>query len=444
MITTHKKYFLTASFLCGFFAPTSGLLAKSLEDAVLHAVENHPLVTSLHAAQGAAKQTILEEKSAYYPSVNVGGAFGRVYSDNTTTRGLTVSRGAGYSWYGEGTASVNQSIFDWSTTENGVNAAKSRHQSAGANLLNQELSIAIQAAQSYLQLLRSEAILKRAQSNHNKMIGYYDRIKSSFDNGGAEESEVSRAQDFLSLAKNSVIQFESEVQIAKANYRESVGELPDGDSVEPSIDMAVLPDNLDDAVMLAVTKNVQIAAAQLDEKASQFDYEREKSSGLPTLGAEISASKKDQKDIIGGESEDLRGLVRANWTFNFGGGRNAAEERASLISRELKMNKEALQRTIERDVEVAWISLNLVQQQKTNQEDRLSAAKKTYKTFEEQYEGGQQKILDVMSVSFALFNARQDYLNAKYQEMNAFYQLMGVMGLPFYKDFADVEHSDAG
>jgi len=52
--------------------------------------------------------------------------------------------------------------------------------------------------------------------------------------------------------------------------------------------------------------------------------------------------------------------------------------------KELQFNKEALRRAIARDVEVAWVSLNLATQQKLNESDRFEAAQKTLETFQEQ------------------------------------------------------------
>jgi adhesin transport system outer membrane protein len=434
----HKKQYLLAATALLSLAWNGPVQSKTFEDAILYSVQNHPLVMSSRAAEGVARQSVLEEKTAYYPTTDIGAAFGRIYADNTTTRGLTTTRGAGYSWYGEGTANLNQPIYNWSATDHSVNAAKLRYQSAGATLTNQKLTIALQAAQAYLQLLRSKELLNRAYMNEKEISDYFDRIQAAFDNGGAEESELSRAQDFVSLAKNAVVQYKSEVQIAAAGYREIIGEDPSETLSAPSIDSLEFPEILDEAIALALSINSQIATAELEEKASGYDYKREKANQMPALGAEITASKREQDDVIGGESEDVRGLIRANWSYNFGGRASAAERRAVLVKKELEMNKEALKRTIERDVEVAWVSLNLVQQQKKNELDRLTAAKKTYEVFQEQYKGGQQKILDVMSTSFALFNARQDYLNAKYQEINAHYQLMGAIGLPFYQGMTNV------
>lgn len=421
-------------FLCGvaFAAFIPAAYAETLNEAVEYAIQNHPSIHSLKASEGAARETVKEERSAYYPTVNLGANFGRAYSNTTTTRGLSVSRGVGYSWVGEGNGRLNQLVYDWSATKNAIDAAKSRHGIAQWTTQTQEMNIALSSMQAYLQLLRASTLLGKAKSNASEMDDFYKRIKTSYDNGGVDESVVSRAQALVSLSKNLILQYESELQIAQASYKESVGRLPEEEVEEPSIDLSVIPETIDGAVELAQTLNSQMRSAELTTQASQYDLKREEANALPLFDFELSGYKKDQKDLIGGEAEDVRGVVRANWDYSFGGSGQAAQRRAAYVVKESEFNKDAMKRAIQRDVEVSWVSLSLARQQKLNEQDRLQAAQKTLETYEEQYEGGQQKMLDVMTVLNGVFLAEQDYLNVKFQEMNAAYTLMNVIGLPFF------------
>jgi len=416
--------------------------AETIEQAITHAVQNHPSIRASQAAADAAYQTIIEEKSAYYPTVSADASFGRVYSNNTTTRGLSVSRGIGYGWVGEGSGNISQTLYNWGATKNGVQSAAYRYDSANALSKSQGLSIALQAAQSYLQLLRARMLLDKATVNDAQMADYYTRIEAAFNNGGADESQLSRAQDLVSLAKNSILQYESDLQIAQANYKESVGRLPKSDVADPSIATAVLPKTIEEAAQLALMINPQVQSLEADIMALASDADRESVNTLPVLNAELSALKRDQKDLIGGEAEDVRGLVTANWNYSIGGAQAAAQDRAVFQREQARHDYEALKRLIERDVEVAWVSYNLARARKNNEIERLEAAEKTLETYQEQYEGGQQTLLDVMSVINTRFFAEQDYLNIFYEEMSAVYNLKSVIGLPLAEN--KVANNDEG
>ena len=425
-----KKSVLLLS--CVTFLTPLSVRAETIDQAIMRAINNHPSVHASRAAAQAAYQTVQEEESALYPTANVSGSFGRLYSDSTTTRGLSVTRGAGYSWYGEGSGRLSQTLYDWNATGASIDAAGYRYQSAEAQADSQALSIALAAAQSYIQLLRAETLVERAQTNKTLIEGYFGRIQSAFEEGGADKSQVSRAQDILSLANNAVLQLETDLKIAEANYRESIGNLPETDIENPSIPASSVPETIEVAIETSYQFNPQVKALEEEIRAAGMDVDREKVNHLPTLNAELSAVKRDQKDLVGGESEDVRGLLVANWDYSFGGAQNAAYKRAINTKEQTRHGYEALKRQIQRDVEVAWANYNLAKQRKLNEQKRLNAAEKTLETYLEQYEGGQQKLLDVLTVTNARFQAQRDYFNNVYQEIAAIYNLKAVMGLPLY------------
>lgn len=418
-----KRILVHASVLAMMTATAPVLYAETLGDAINDAVHNHPSVYAAKARRDAVKESVSEEKSAYYPTMNATASFGRVYADNTTTRGLSVTRGAGYSWYGDGRLALNQNIYDWSERENRVDAAKARYQSSSLAYRDRQELVAFQTTQSYIQLVRAQVLKAQAEKHLKAMKGYKDRIGTLVKDGGADESELSRAQDFVSLAENIMAQAEADYAVSLAGFEEVVGRAPMGDLDEPSMDLSYIPETIDDAVTMALANNPQVMAAQQDAQAAMYDRRASDGNLYPTLDAELSASKKDQKDLIGGESEDARALLKMNWDVSLGGGQLATRRRLSEQYNEARYVVEDLKRTIERDVKVAWTSMHLASRQKDNEATRLEAAKKTLSTYDEQYEGGQKKLLDLMTAKAQVFAADQAYKNFVYQELDAAFAL---------------------
>lgn len=424
------KYHLYTACLAGLLLTgfSSAPNAETLDEAVAYALSDHPSIFAAQARRDASAETISEERAAYYPTASATATFGRVFSDNTTTRGLSTERGTGYSWYGEGRLSLNQKLYDWSATGNRVDSAKSRYESSNFLLKDREHAIAFQTTQAYVQLVRAQSLKKMADSHLKSMMDYKNRISAAVENGGADESELSRAQDLVSLAENAIAQGEADLNIAMAGFVEAVGRMPEGDLSEPSFDLTTLPPLIDDAITQAKHNHPQIAAAMQDANAAFYDGEAESGSLLPTLDAELSYSKKDQKDLVGGESEDARALLKMNWDMNLGGGELAAQRRLAQQEKEAIFIMQELTRTIERDVKVAWASLKLSQKQKSNESERLNATKQTLKTYSEQYEGGQKTVLDLMTAEAQVFAAGQAYTNLLYREMDAAFALKSLIG----------------
>ena len=115
---------------------TSSAHAETLQDSVATALATHPSVEAALATGDREDETIKEEKSGYYPSINVGASGARAYIDNSTSRGLTTTRGAAYTWIWEGNVSANQMIYDGWETQNRVKAAQARSQAADLNVVD--------------------------------------------------------------------------------------------------------------------------------------------------------------------------------------------------------------------------------------------------------------------------------------------------------------------
>ena len=78
-------------------------------------MSSHPSLSAAVAGHEAATLEKREKRSALYPTVNLSATGGRIYGDNSTSRGLSVTRGAGYSWLWEGSATLRQNISSIST-----------------------------------------------------------------------------------------------------------------------------------------------------------------------------------------------------------------------------------------------------------------------------------------------------------------------------------------
>ena len=423
-----KKTFLLGTALVAFI-PTQSW-AETLDEALMYAVQNHPTVMAARASRDGVAQTVIEEKSAYYPTMNTNVSFGRVYADNTTTRGLSVTRGAGYSWFGEGRGSINQKIYDWNQTKNRVNAAQSRYQSADETLNERMQSVEFQTTQAYVQALRAQKMKQAADNHLRSMVDYKTRIQTLVDDGGADESELSRAQDVVSLAENAVAQADADMEIARATYIEAVGRYPDTVLVEPSLNLKNLPKFMVDAVDMAMAGHPQIAAADKEAEAASYERQAVSKNLYPQFDGEVSYQQRDQDDLIGGELVDARAIVKMNWDYAFGGAQKAAQQRALMQQQEAMYVTDSIERTIERDVRVAWASYDLAKRQKTNELERMSAAEKTLETYVDQYEGGQKSILDLMTAEMQVFNAMYAYTNLQYSELGAAYALTAIIGLP--------------
>lgn len=416
-----------AAFLVGASGFACMSHAETIEDAIATAVTTHPSVTAAKEAQGASEQTVLEQKSGYFPELSANSSFGRVYGDNATSRGLSVTRGAGYSWYGDGTASVTQKVYDWGETGSKVDAAKARRDAAGSMLMGAQEAIALRAAQSYIGLLRASELQGRAAENLSKAQDYQTKIAAQVEAGGSDEAELNRANDFLLLAQNAATEFDGQYQQALADYIEATGAAPQTTLKAPG-DLKDMPGNIEDAVSSAYAVHPQIMAAKAAVAAGAKDVEAEATAYMPKFSGQLSYREMDQDDIIGGESTDARAVMKMDWAYSTGGAMQARVHRAEALNAQAKAQLDETIRRVERDVRVAWSALDIARKQQATQADRKNATAKVVDTYKTQYEGSKRTLIELMQAESQAFDASIAYDNANYGVINAGYTLLAAMG----------------
>jgi len=422
----NHPYVVFLAALLGLVCVTP-LRAETLEAAVSEAVGSHPAVSAARAAYDASEETVREQRSAYYPDLSVNATAGRLYGDNATSRGLSVTRGAGYSWLWEGNASLTQKIFDWGETGNRVDAALARETAANAGVLGRQDEIALRAVQSYITLMRATDLKARAETNLANIRGYQEKIEVQVQEGGADEAELNRANDFLLLAQNAATEFEGQYQQGLAEYIEAVGH-PPVDVLKRPAALPSLPESIDSAVSTAIAVHPQIAAAKQSVLATDHDRRVESTSYLPKVSGQLSYLKRDQDDIIGGEAIDARAVVKADWAYSTGGAQLAREDRAAYLNEQAKSELDDAMRRTERDIRVAWATLDTSRRQQATQADRSVATAKVVETYKTQYDGGSRTLIELMQAESQAFDASVAYANADYGVMAATYTLLAAMG----------------
>lgn len=417
--------------LCGLAVLTSspGAGADTLDQALAAAVQNHPSVESARAALKAADRDKASQFSGYFPELNVTATGGRLYGDNATSRGLSVTRGAGYSYLWEGSVTARQMIFDGFETPSRVGSADYNMRSAHYNLLDVRESLALRAAQSYLNLLRARTGLAMLIKQQNQINDYIARITNMVNEGAADEAELQQARDVGKLLDGFVADYSGQVRAAEAEYIEAVGRSPQGNLSRPVPGLQGVPKTIPQAVTYALESHPALRSAAFSSRAKDMDIEAEEASIYPDIDGEISYLKSDKADIIGGEVVDARGVVRMNWAFETGGGQLARIKKRKYEYEQAKAQADEIRRQIERSVRLAYSEYDTARQALTNLDERVELNEKLYATYEQQFEGAVIGLLQLMQADNALFNTRLEKLNAEFRVLAAQYGVLGSLGL---------------
>lgn len=424
MFNNKVLFSAAAIILSGLYAPAQ---SETIQDSVAQAIISHPGVETANIAKEVNLQDKREAISGFFPQVSVGAQAARVYADTSTTRGLTVDRGAGYSWLGEGNAAVTQPIFDGFEAINRVHAANLRGLSADYNVENVKENLAFQAAQAHVQAYYSQEKVSRTNVAIENMKNYRGRIQLLVDEGAADESELSQAENIILSLEEERINNEGQLKIALAQYNEIVGQYPMDELEEPENIEALLNDNLED-VLQTIPTHPSLQSGEYEIGAAKYDVRVEQSGFYPSLDGELSYLKRDQREVIGGETEDARVGLRLSWDFETGGAQLARLRRAQAQRSETISRNNEIMKQIEGAVRRAYAEYNTAEKQYAFVVKRQDKTKQLLETYDTQFEGGKIRLIQLMQADNQLFNTEIEAIDAKTRMMLAQYSILSSLG----------------
>ncbi len=426
MIFNRSLFYSLTGALCVLIS--SPVQAETLREAVAAALASHPGVDIAKARKDVASEAQSEAFSGLFPEVNAGFTGGRMFGNNSTTRGLTVSRGEAYSWLWEGNASLTQPLFNGFQTYNRIDAAQAREVAAEFTLADAQQGIALHAAQSFLNVMRAQDAHKKTVSYQDRIADYLLRINSMVEAGAADDSEVAQAKNIQSMLENSVAEMEGQVKLALADYTEAVGSMPSGELRNPELGNGVLFKDMSEAISYASSNHPMLLSSQKTMEAEDEEVSAEIGALLPTLDGEISYLERDQKEEIGGEVTDARAVMRMNWAFETGGGQLARIRKSKAERSEAMARTAQAQREIERDIRRAYAELETAKKQKDLYAKRATVTKELFNTYEKQFEASKVRLLQLMQAENQLFTTELEQINSNYRVLMAEYGILASAG----------------
>jgi adhesin transport system outer membrane protein len=402
--------------------------AEALNDAVANALATHPSVAGAAVGVQAMQEEKKAQVSGYFPTVNLSASTGRIFANNSTSRGLSVVRGEGYSWLGQGGVTVRQMIFDGLETPSRVGAASADVKAAEMDLLDARDTLAMQTVQAYISLLRAREGLKMLQGQQASVKSYLDRIEGMVNEGASDEAELQQALDVQAILDNYTADYEGQVRSLEADYLALTGHMPDNALSVPMLRKDIIPASIDAAIEVGKTSHPQIKSASFVRESASKNVKAEKGTLYPDLTGELSYDVLDQRDVIGGESEDARALLRLNWDLETGGGQLARIRERGYEEKQAALHVNELQRGVERSVRQAYSELATASKQLENQNARVELNKKLLDVQNTQFEAAKISLLQLMQSDNQLLITKLEQLNAQNRVLMAKYNILAAMG----------------
>jgi outer membrane protein TolC len=242
-------------FLSSF--PITGLAQNrpqrtlNFEQAVELALKNYPAIRAAQAQRQAAEAGVDLARANYLPRADL------VWQQNRATRnnvfGLLLPQGGipsisgpalgnatiDSAWGSAGSLLLSWEPFDFGLRKSNVELARAIGKQASANEAVTRLDVSAAAADAFLTLLAADQTLEAAQAGVERAETLARAVRSLVANQLRPGVDASRAEAELAAARNQLIQAEQNVELARANLAEAIGE--GGEGGDAGADIAIEP-----------------------------------------------------------------------------------------------------------------------------------------------------------------------------------------------------------
>lgn len=427
-LSINKLPILLAVASCMALAQTPPRL--TLQDAVALAIQNHPQIQAAQNEANFARQQVVINRSAYYPTVS---------GEITGSQGNDMARiGAGelpasrlFSRFGQG-AVFNQLVTDSGRTPNLVASARLQAQASTQTLEATRYDVVLQVNRAYFDLLHATAVIKVAQQTIEARQTLADQVTELAKNNLKSQLDVSFADVNVSEAKLLLIRAEEAVQAAVAELGRALGsdQAANYQLVEESVPVGP-PGSPNDLIAQAISNRPELASLRSSRDAAYKFFEAEKDLKRPTVsvaavGGFIPFINTPATAPVPAEYEGIAANVSIP-VFNghlFSARREAAHQRAMESDQRLRDQQQG----IARDVRVAYGGAITAFRRIDVTAQFLRQAAMALDLARGRYNLGLSSIVELTQAELNLTQAEIENLSAKYDYQSQYAVLQYTVG----------------
>jgi adhesin transport system outer membrane protein len=398
-------------------APTLG---QTLEQAIAITLASNPEIkASFNEYQSYVERSNISSGD-YLPNLDLNAGIGHEAINPVNGNDTDLTRK-------ELTLRLTQLIWDGNQTINDIDRTSAEAESMRWQLIADAQDKALEVTEIYLDATKAYEILSLSEKNLAIHKEIYRNIKRRADQGIDSTADLTQIETRLARAHGNLLAAQNNMVDTHTQFTRIVGQGPMG-LIFPRADQTAIPLTLQDAVKLANDAHPVIGVAMADVDAARFQYKQAKGKNLPTFSIDVAQSWYDDADGIEGNSDEFTAMLRVSYNLLNGGSDMAQIDQMAYILNQTKDLRDKAYRSVEESLRLAWSALDLTVQQKEFLADQVDSAAKTVTGYEKQFLIGQRTLLDLLNMENELFEARKDYIDAKYDEQLAKYRVLNSTG----------------
>lgn len=398
--------------------------AQTLTDALTAAYHNNPTLLARRAQLRATDEDVPQALANWRPDVSMSldGGVSSVTNTNSTGSGREQTRQQ--QSFG---IDISQPLFRGGRTLAATSEAENSVRAERARLLSTEQTVLLSVISAYMDVFREEAVLKLNLNNEQVLKRQLEATRDRFEVGEITRTDVHQAEARLARTTADRIQSEGDLESARAEYQNIVGEAAPTNLQVPDL-TASLPASKEEALKLAATKNPSVISSEFDRRAAIDSADGVLGELLPEIELTAGYSKAFEGSSEQGRIDTADISIGINIPIYQQGtvysrlreARQTAAQQAFIIDEQRRESVASASR--------AWEALITAQARVSSLATQIEANIVALEGVEREASVGSRTVLDVLDAEQELLDSRVSHVRAQRDEVVAFFELKSAIG----------------
>ena len=427
MIFAHAQRFLFVSVCVSALVGPCLVNAESIEGALSRAYTSNPDLNAQRAALRALDEGVAKASAAGRPKLNGIGDYGiaELWDKNPSTsiygrHSQSHPRGV--------SAVLTQTLFASGKVEATIAAAERGVFAARSTLANVEQKTLVDAATSYMDVMRDTSVLELRRSNLGVLREQLRQTQDRFSVGEVTRTDVAQVEARLAAAQADMATAEGTLKTSMAKYRQIVGDEPK--QMSPARPLArVTYKSLNEALTVAISSHPSIIASSINIEVAEYQL-RQAYAGLgPTLSVSASSGLRNDVSYVNNRSQNTNTIAGTLTMPLYDGGESYASIRqAKEVIGQRRLELDSAREKVRADVVSAWSQLEAAKARIQSANAQVEAATIALNGIREEAKVGQRTTLDVLLTDQDLLSARVSLVTAQRDRVVSSYTLAQTAG----------------
>lgn len=426
MIILKRRYSTLALLTCMAINMAQASDPTPLDlNAVLHAArQNDPQWLSKIHAYRASKEIKNLASAAIKPSVKLTAQGSREHYDSDTFGSDSYSQHS----YG---ASVLQPLFRadrWYNYKKASFIVKQKE----AEFTQAQLDFYMRVVGTYFDVLRANENLRFRLAEKQAIQQQLEQTEHRFAVGLVAEADVQEARAAFDLASvEHILADQSRNQALDALVTLTGSQATDVKPLQKDIPVvAPVPNEFVPWKTLALSHNPTLQAALLNQKAATKDFQAKTAAHLPSVDLYGSYQNNDRYiPTTPGEMTNNSIGIRMELPLYSGGSLSAARRQSRELSLQAGDDVQFVERQIVQNTRTVLSAVNSDVARVTAQQQSIRSATAAYEASKIGYKTGTRTLVDLLTAQQALFRAKRDYANARFDYIFDSLRLKQIAGV---------------